>query len=235
MTENKHRVARIKEEYYEEAVRKRISDLEKTFKEFQSEIANALPDKGGENNNFREIKSHWTALENDKEGTQWGIMFDNRLLRAALKSYVYDIIRYKEFHFASHEKSEEEIHKNSNNEDITSYKHLAYMVKWLNIHKPVILIPPKGMKNRYDKETRRRLRQFILDINFHFLFTYISQILAIDISKLQKKNLSEMRNTGQKLRYQLRYRPYNEGAFEIIFELMQKTYAPEKWEKENTG
>jgi len=133
---------------------------------------------------------------------------DDTRLNHLVKSYFYDIIRYKEFHFSeTNGYTEEIIHKpkEDGGKYIDNAKQAAYMVKWISKVKPI------SVDKLEDTELSDGQINLSITLNELLAYMYANAILEVGFDGDRADDIS----------YQLHYRPYEEGAFERIFSLWE--------------
>lgn len=116
------------------------------------------------------------------------VKISNFLFEHIAKSYYLDITKYKKFH--------------NYKEDINCYKVSSYLVKWILKVKPIFIINPG---------TTTQEKNISLKINEVFAFE-----LACIICKISSKDINK--NTKDRIIYNLHYRDYNVGIFNILLE-----------------
>lgn len=116
------------------------------------------------------------------------VKISNFLFEHIAKSYYLDITKYKKFH--------------NYQDDINCYKVSSYLVKWILKIKPMFIINP-GITIEE--------KNVSLKINEVFAFE-----MACIICKISSKDISK--NTKDRIIYNLHYRDYNVGIFNILLE-----------------
>lgn len=177
------RYKRIFETYYVDLYQERVTEL---FDIITSYFVNVISDQ----------------FDFEEEGCFFCI--DDTKLNHIVKSYFYDIIRYKEFHFSEEGVStEEEIHciKENGGKYIDAAKQAAYMVKWILKVKPISID-----KDNVDELSEAQIN-ICITLNEFLSYMYANAILKIEFDDVRAEDIV----------YQFHYRPYEEGAFERIF------------------
>lgn len=137
--------------------------------------------------------------ENHSSTERFEPIVNLHLLDHLVTSYFYDVIRYKEFHFPL-----ETRHECKENEDrINRYKIAAYTVKWIVRVKPLFIDDLESTNPMSEKQDA-----LITTLNEQFAVFVATYILGIN--ELYDEDFND-------LVYQLCYRPYDEGAFELVF------------------
>lgn len=122
-------------------------------------------------------------------------------LEHLVKSYCYDEIRYKLFHLKM-----DDSYLSGSKKSFNVYKETSYLLKWL------IRVKPFSVRTIELRKISQDLVYFCITLNEHFACHFLESRLKIRFS-------DEIRSW---LIYQMHYRPYEEGSFEKIFELIVK-------------
>lgn len=154
-------------------------------------------------------------------------------LAEIIRSYFYDTIRYKEYHFDPKFKNEsafltelgvasiddldplsakwtELVHNHVN---INASKVAAYTVKWVLRYKPISVISTKSNEKKA-RPTIEISDHFLLNINEFFALHCALLALGVDVSELTKRKIDE-------LIYCFRFRTFDESAY---FMILSKEY-----------
>lgn len=193
------RYTRLFDQYYTELFSQRLDDTSDAIGDYLKSI----------------IAPHF-------EYEDWNVILDlcPTKLSHLVKSYFYDVIRYKEFHFSPESdlpEDQEKIHLalTSGGRHINDPKQIAYLVKWITKVKPISIIflcANESLRNGADgPNLTAKQEELIAAIN-----EYFAVHLALSFFKLSYQDLGNVE--VERLVYQLHYRPFEEGAFERIFE-----------------
>lgn len=182
--------------------------IEKLFKKYYVEDYNILYKELIDIANYtREI------LATEFNPKEFGFYFTNYALKHLLKSYYYDIIRYKEFHFPIEDLEDHSIHNYSQatGSGLDRVKQASYLIKWIVRFKPICILNTVEAKKR--SKLLPKQEKFI-----HIVNEIYAVIVAGSIVKYECK--AESFNA---LVYQLHYRPYDEGLFEQLLIQLKKS------------
>lgn len=139
------------------------------------------------------------------DGKEYAFIIDGVRVNHLVKSYFYDVIRYKEFHFSNGDDADDE-HIHLTVEEGGSYindpKQAAYMMKWIVRCKPVLI------DKVTEQEATAKQDEIAITVNEILAYMYMISVLGIDFDG----------DLNDKLVYQMHYRNFEEGAFERICE-----------------
>jgi len=119
------------------------------------------------------------------------IFSSNFLLEHVAKSYLLDVEKYKAFH-------------DFPNKDINKYKVAAYLVKWILKIKPMMHTPHN--QGNTDSEKKHSIL-----INELFAFDLACSKVGIEVNSINP-------DQHERIIYNLHYRDYNVGIFNILLE-----------------
>lgn len=128
---------------------------------------------------------------------------DGTRLNHAVKSYFYDIIRFKEFHFSAVGDDEEAIHQGmvAGGKHLNDPKQAAFMAKWLVRTKPLMI------DNVGDVDLTDAQQNVMLTINELFSVMYANSVLGLSFDY----------DRADDIIYQLHYRNTDEAMLEKLF------------------
>jgi hypothetical protein len=156
------------------------------------------------------IKEHFNKffIRKRTDNTQNAVYLNDVLLESAIKSYYYDIHKYKDF---------------SGSKWVNGHKQAAYTIKWLVRFRPIQI-----------KETVEYISEEIFEINlkfalfcgFEFLDKEVKDLIVndkreIDIYNKDKEGDKKKCSFFDSLLYDLRYRHLSGKKLVLVFEALQ--------------
>lgn len=178
------RYMRLFESYYRDLSVGRVSDLKEQIAKFQEKV----------------LDRQFNFSNSD-----FLLCVDEVRIYHIAKSYFYDVIRYKEFHFspANGMADEDTIHfaPDKDGRQIDAPKQAAFMVKWLVRVKPLMIDNVSGAG------LTTLQKELCVTLNEHFALSYASAVLELVFSAEQIETFV----------YQLHYRHIDESLLERLF------------------
>jgi hypothetical protein len=156
------------------------------------------------------IKEHFNKffIEKRDNNTRNSVYLNDVLLKSAIKSYYYDIHKYKDF---------------SGSKWVNAHKQAAYTIKWLVRFRPIQI-----------KETAGYISEEIFEINlkfalfcgFEFLDKKVNDLIVndkreIDLYNKDKEEDKKRCSFFDSLLYDLRYRHLSGKKLVLVFEALQ--------------
>ncbi|MDR2497038.1 MAG: hypothetical protein LBD21_07920 [Tannerellaceae bacterium] len=157
------------------------------------------------------IRSHFNDyfIKVLTENTRCSVYLNEILLRSAIKSYYYDIHKYKDF---------------SGSTWANGHKQAAYTIKWLVRFRPIQI---KETTEYVSEEISEINLKFALFCGFEFLDKAVKDLILhnkqeVDLyNKRKSPEEEEKRSFFDSLLYDLRYRQLSGKKLALVFEALQ--------------